>query len=304
VGRAEHSEHERRLAWVLEAEPYTLGTLHARGVTPARRFDYNNFMPDLWDLVWGKPYVDAAALADAIEREATRPDLDFRTRLLIRDGTEALASHWGRQRVQRWLGASPVGQQIEVIRQEKFGEVGFPSLKERLVDAITPATVQAYLRELAGHLHRPIRLVVGGSVALILAGYLSRSTEDIDVVDEVPAVLREQHALLDELRKAYGLQLTHFQSHFLPSGWEERLHSLAPVGQLQVALVDVYDLLLGKLFSARRKDRDDLRMLLPALDSETLLRRLRDTCGAFLADAALRQHAEQNWFVLTGQELP
>ena len=33
-------------------------------------------------------------------------------------------------------------------------------------------------------------------------------------------------------------------------------------------------------------------------------RRLRDTCGAFLADEALRQRAAHNWFVLTGESLP
>jgi hypothetical protein len=260
-------------------------------------------MPALWDLVWGKPFVDAAALAEAIEREASRPDLDNRTRLLIRDGTEALAAHWGRDRAALWLHGSPAGQRIEQIRQEEFEETGFPSLKERLVDATSPADIQAYLRELAAHVHRPVRLVIGGSVALILAGYLSRSTEDIDIVDEVPAELRQQHALLEELHRAYALQLTHFQSHYLPSGWETRVRSLEPVGRLQVALVDVYDLFLGKLFSARRKDRDDLRVLLPALDRQTIEHRLRDACGGFLADPTLRRHAEQNWFILTGQPL-
>jgi hypothetical protein len=260
-------------------------------------------MTELWNLVWGKPWVDARALAEAIEREAVRPDLDYRTRLLIRDGTRALEAYWGRERQQRWLGDSRARRHIELIQQEPFDEVGFPSLRERIVDAVSSTTVQTYLRELAAHVHDPVRLVIGGAIALILQGYLSRATEDIDVVDEVPAELRQQHALLEQLQKEYGLQLTHFQSHFLPSGWETRLRSLEPVGRLQVALVDVYDLFLGKLFSARRKDHNDLRLLLVALDAETIKTRLKDTCGAFLADPTLRQNAEQNWFVLTGQAL-
>ncbi len=261
-------------------------------------------MPDLWKLVWGKPSVDARSLAEAVEAAAAQPDLDHRTRLLIRDAVEALEGFWGRQRLLDWLRRSRTRPLMEAIREEDFGEVGFPSLQERIVDATDPDTIRAYLRELATHVHRPVRLVIGGAIALILEGFLSRSTEDVDVVDEVPAELREQHALLDELRKSYSLRLTHFQSHFLPSGWGNRLHSLEPMGRLQAALVDVYDVFLGKLFSARRKDRDDLRLLLPALDAEILEARLKETCGSFLADPALRAKAEQNWYVLTGRALP
>jgi hypothetical protein len=261
-------------------------------------------MPDIWDIVWGKPYIDARMLAEAIERAAGRSDLDYRTRLLIRDGTRALEARWGRDRLRRWLQDSPTGRQIELIEQEEFDEIGFPSLKERIVDATSPDTIQRYLRDLSAHVHRPIRLVIGGSAALILEGYLTRATEDIDIVDEVPADLRQQHSLLERLQKTYGLQLTHFQSHFLPSGWESRVHSLEPLGRLQVAIVDACDVFLSKLFSAREKDRSDLHALLPPLDAETIKTRLRDTCAAFLADAGLRKNAEQNWYILTGQPLP
>src|SRR5262249_29433436 len=148
------------------------------------------------------------------------------------------------------------------------------------------------------------RMAIGGSASLILGGHLSRVTEDVDVVDDVPEELRQQHALLERLRKTYGLHLAHFQSHYLPSGWQDRLHSLEPFGKLQASLVDVYDVFLSKLFSGRDKDRDDLRLLLPALDRETLKAKLLATCAAFLADETLREHAEANWYVLTGERLP
>jgi hypothetical protein len=70
-----------------------------------------------------------------------------------------------------------------------------------------------------------------------------------------------------------------------------------------VQVVDVYDIFLSKLFSPRDKDRDDLRLLLPSLDGETIKARLHDTCSAFLADATLRQHTERNWYILTGESL-
>ena len=45
---------------------------------------------DLWTLVQGSPEVDPERLATAIEKEASRGELDYRTRLLIRDSLEAL----------------------------------------------------------------------------------------------------------------------------------------------------------------------------------------------------------------------
>jgi hypothetical protein len=260
-------------------------------------------MSDLWSLVWGKPEVDPRALAEAIEREVAGGRPDFRTRLLIRDGTLALENYWGRQRLDDWLAHSPARRGIEAIRQEDLGAAGFPFLKEALVERTEPDTIRQFLRELAGHVHHPVRLPIGGSAALILAGYLSRATQDIDIVDEVPAEVRAQHALLDSLARRYRLRLAHFQSHYLPTGWETRLHTLEPLGNLHPATVDVDDVFLGKLFSKREKDRDDLRLLLPALQRDTLVRRF-PTCAGLLGEPGLRQNAEHNWYILTGQPLP
>ena len=99
-------------------------------------------------------------------------------------------------------------------------------------------------------------------------------------------------------------QLTHFQAHYLPQGWQQRLHSQEPFGRLQVSLVDAYDVFLSKLFSARIKDRDDLRMLAPQLDKATIMRRLRDTTHELFAAPGLREKAEQNWYIIYGEPLP
>jgi hypothetical protein len=147
-------------------------------------------------------------------------------------------------------------------------------------------------------------MYVGGSAALILPGYLSRQTEDIDAVDEVPAEIRSQHKVLQELADRYGLHLAHFQRHYLPMRWEQRVHSRPPYGLLQVYLLDVYDVFLSKLFSARTKDQDDLRALAPQLDKAILAQRLHDTTGSMLAAETLRQRAEKNWYILYGESLP
>jgi hypothetical protein len=260
---------------------------------------------DLWSLVLNHQWVDAQELCAAVEDQVVRRDLDYRSRVLIRDSVKALKHYWGAERVEGWLRNSPVGEEVEVICRGPWDDDrGFSSLLRRVVDVITPETIQRYFRDLSGHVRRPLRLAVGGSAALIVPGYLSRPTEDIDVVDEVPKELREQHALLDELKARYGLELAHFQQHYLPMRWQDRLHYFDTFGELTVYLVDVYDVFLSKLFSIRTKDRDDLRALTPHLDKETLTRRLHDTCGSMLVAESLHERAVDNWYILYGEALP
>lgn len=261
----------------------------------------------LWRLVRQTPAIDAHALARAVEMAANSAD-DYRTRLLIRDSVRAIENHWGTQQAQAWMNASTSGPQIQAICQsvssDTLQEAGFPSLKRRIVDAIDPNDVLAYLRELSRHIAKPTRLVIGGSIALIMNGQLQRQTEDIDIVDEVPADIRTQHDLLAELEQRYGLNLGHFQSHYLSTGWEQRIHSLATYGALQVFVIDVYDVFLTKLFSNRSKDKDDLRAVLPHLDRVVLLSRLKNSTADLQSEIKLRNAAMENWYVLFGEPLP
>lgn len=261
-------------------------------------------MADLWELVWGRPEIDPRRLAEAMEQAAVRPGLDYRTRLLIRDSADALEDYWGKERWGAWLARSKARPTIEAIRQEPFEKVGFPVLRRVLMDRTEPDTVRQYLRELGQHVRSAVEITIGGSIALILPERLSRATKDIDVVDEVPAELRQQYRLLDELTLRYQLQLTHFQSHFLPAGWMGRRHGLEPFGNLRAYLVDELDVVLSKLFSARSKDLDDVRLLLPGIDRDRLVERLKTTCGGLLGEADLRANAARNWYILTGEELP
>jgi hypothetical protein len=258
----------------------------------------------LWGLVWGTPHIDPDDLADAVESQADESSLDYRTRLLIRDSIDALKGYWGERRVRDWLAHSPVRERIETTCEESFERPGFPTIQERLMEKTDPQTIRQLFRDLGSRISGRVRLAVGGSVALILPGYLERATTDIDVVDELPSEIRSQHALVEELRKRYGLLLADFQSHYLPSKWDTRLHYLDAFGDLHVYLVDVYDVFLRKLVSIRTKDLDDLRMLLPQLEKDTLTQRLKDTMGSALAADELRKRAEQNWYILYGEALP
>lgn len=258
---------------------------------------------DLWSLVKGKPQIDPQDLADAVEAQAAEADTDFRTRLLIRDSLAALQKYWGESRWKEWLGRSGIGERLEEILRDDLGETRF-TIRERLMTKTDPDDLRQFLRELGGGLHRRLQLYIGGSACLLLPGHLSRATDDIDVVDEVPSELRTQYKLLEELKSRYGLRIAHFQSHFLPDGWKNRVHSQGLFGNLEVYLVDVYDVFVSKLFSKRTKDLDDLRALAPQLDKADIVNRLRVHGGRLRADASLCPHAEKNWYVLFGEPLP
>ena len=259
---------------------------------------------DLWSLVRGRPQIDPRDLADAVVTQAAEEGLDYRTRLLIRDSVDALKNYWGNQRVERWLADCPLHNKITSICQDEYEKVGFPSIKKRLMDKTDPETIQQYFRELSRRVRKTLRLPVGGSVALIVPGLLVRHTDDIDVVDEVPPELREQHELMEELQTRYGLELAHFQQHYLPSGWSSRLRFHDTFGDLQVYFVDPIDIFLGKLTSIRTKDLDDLRVLAPQFDKATIVQRLKDTMQSALAAESLKERAKNNWYILFGEELP
>ncbi len=259
---------------------------------------------DLWGIVWGNPYIDSGDLSNALVRQVEEPALDYRTRLLIRDSVNALKEYWGSTRLYDWLYRCPGRDKIESICREVFDEIGFPSIKERLMDKLDPEVVKALFRDVGTSVCRPVRIDVGGAIALIMPGLLRRDTEDIDVVNEVPAEIRNLGTQLDEYRKLYGLHFGHVQSHYYPSGWDKRLHFLDTYGDLTVYLLDPYDVFLGKLFSRRTKDMGDLRVLLPQLDKTVLDQRFKETTASILASEELRRLGEKNWYTLFGEKLP
>ena len=263
---------------------------------------------ELWAVARNSTSVNADALARSIEGAADTA-LDYRTRLLIRDSLTALRDHWGSTKFESWLGHSTRQDDLRKLCNDPSiraasADEGFPTLARRMVNPIDPNTVMQMLRELSTHVTQRTRLVIGGSIAMLLAGHLARHTDDIHVVDELPANLRSQPEMLENLATRYGLRLAHFQSHYLPNGWELRIRSLDAMANLQVFAVDPYDVFVGKLFSMREKDRDDLRAIAPQLNRELLLERMRKTTAELRAETRPNDAAKHNWFVLFGEDLP
>jgi hypothetical protein len=263
---------------------------------------------ELWSVAQGAPHVDAQRLARAVEDAVVDNDLDYRTRLLMRDSLRALEAHWGADRFKKWLHHSPRRKDIELACDPAFFDAsedrGFRSLERRVMDVVRPEQIQGLLRELSEHITKPTRIVIGGSGALILAGQLSRNTDDVDVVNEVPAELRAKPQLLDDLVDIHKLRLAHFQSHYLPDKWERRIRSVGVFGDLQVFAVDAHDVFVGKLFSVRKKDRMDLHALVSKLDREIIRRRVQECTAGLRSDERLLDAAKQNWYVLFGDQLP
>jgi Nucleotidyltransferase of unknown function (DUF6036) len=259
---------------------------------------------DLWSLALDYPQVDPNDLAEAVCQQAGEESLDYRTRLLIRDSVDALTSYWGESRVARWLGNNSTGNCIRAICRQNYDEVGFPSLRKRLMDKTRPDNIRRFLEEAGRSLHHTVPVYVGGSVALIIPGYVDRRTEDVDIVGEVPKDLRENYALMDALKDRYSLYFGHVQPHYFAKGWRDRAHSLDTFGRLQVFLLDVHDVFLSKLFSVREKDRDDLRVLISQLDKDVIVRKFKEHAGDFLAAPQLKEFAADNWKILFGEDLP
>ena len=270
-----------------------------RGVDPALA---------LWNLL-ACPTIDPATLTRAIETVIVEPNLDWRTLQLVKEGWEALEESIEPGLLNNYLSERTSIQIAEAIRARIDGawnshcEVKFPSLKERLMPHLSPMTIRQFLRELGSAIVQPATITIGGAASLVLRGLLSRATEDVDVVDEVPAEKRDERKILEELSARYGLRMTQFQSHYLPRDWESRTIDFGTFGKIEVRLVDALDIIAGKVYSARPKDLDDFRVLSLNLNKEELRQRVLQGSSKLMSSDQNRRQAIRNWYIVYGDDL-
>ena len=251
--------------------------------------------PDLWTLVRRPGWIDQRQVIPALRRTLIREDADdYRTRLLAFDASQVLR--------QRGVEVPPELTVADPRSVQEPDECGFPSLPWKIVMPTDPKTIETVFRKVGREVRQPAELNVGGSCALILRSLIVRPTQDVDVVDELPEVIRQNHDLLNRLVRDYDLQLAHFQSHYLPDGWRDRVSTYGVFGSLTVRLVDAYDVLSGKVFSKRPKDQRDIRTALEQLDLDPLRRRVAGSTTSLRKVPGLAKIAEDNWYVLTGEE--
>lgn len=255
----------------------------------------------LWRLVQRRGAIDARVLFDTlaeIRRDADHADP--RTRLLVRTARSVLSDRLGSEIVEKRLGADVPWTDSDA--GEFLDGRGFHSLQKRVIDVTDPESVLEMLRVLGRRVRQHSTIYIGGALSLIMSGVLSRETEDADLVDELPDAFRSEHALLEELHQRYKLQLTHFQSHYLPEGWKLRVRSLGEFGSVTAFLVDPLDMLTCKLFSSRLKDFQDVTDAWPLIDREEFANRIRRTTTAWRSEPKMLAAAMEHWYTLTGEE--
>lgn len=251
----------------------------------------------LWQLVSRPGGVDAHVLLRSVAAASRESDDDPRTKLLLRDASRVLSRRFG-----DWLVRREVLDLDRLKTYDNGDDRGFPTLEARVVDATNPDRVLQMFNELGRRVRTPVTLIVGGSLPLIMNRLIVRKTDDADVVDEMPSVIREQHELLSELSADFGLRLSHFQSHYLPEGWRDRTQSLGRFSQLDVMLIDPIDVLVGKLFTKREKDFRDLRVAFSMIDRGTFTERVRHSTGKLREEPAMLAAAIERWGYLTGED--
>jgi hypothetical protein len=262
----------------------------------------------LWNLL-ACPTIDPATLARAIETVIVEPNLDWRTLQLVKDGWQALEESIEPGFLNEFFVQRTSIQIAAVIRaridddSNSHCDVKFPSLKERLMPHLSPITIRQFLRELGSAIAHPATITMGGAASLVLRGLLSKATEDVDVVDEIPAQIRGEQEILHELSARYGLSMTHLQSRYLPRDWESRTIDFGAFGKIQARLVDALDIIAGKVYSARPKDLDDFRLLSLNLNKEELRQRVLQGSSSLGSSDQNRRQAITHWYIVYGEDL-
>jgi len=215
-----------------------------------------------------------------------------------------MRSFWGTEKFRRWLATSATGETIRRILKEDLGEVGFPFIRRRLVASIGSTEIKQIFDLLGRKVHHRVEVNIAGSIPTLIKGMTARPTADIDFVNEVPPEIRKQRAVVKKIEDDYGLKLTHMQSHYLPTHWEQRRQYLGDYGGLRVYLVDEYDIFVSKLSSKREKHKQDIRVLARILDKQTARQRLLADGRVFLDEPSIRPQIEENWRFIYQEPLP
>jgi hypothetical protein len=152
-------------------------------------------------------------------------------------------------------------------------------------------------RLLGGGFPSPVRLVIAGGSAMILAGYVDRDTGDGDgdgdVIETSPK-LSELRRYIEEVAEALGVKADWLNDgvrawrDLLPSDFHLRLEPVGTFGNLTVERLGRQDLILMKIAAARPRDLDDLQVLKPTADEIAFVKDQLDRIAAVDMKSAMR----------------
>jgi hypothetical protein len=137
--------------------------------------------------------------------------------------------------------------------------------------------ILAALTELGARAIDPVRIVLGGSAALILVDALKRPTGDGDVILAEPE-LHEIQPLVRRAADAAGVPQgwlnTSIRSYLdaLPPDYADRIRWLPPFRRLTVGLLERRDVLAMKVYAGRPRDFEDIVAMRPTGQELALVR--------------------------------
>lgn len=147
----------------------------------------------------------------------------------------------------------------------------------------------------------PVRLVLGGSAALILVDAIKRPTSDGDVVRAEPE-LNDIQPLVRRAADAAGVPQgwlnTSIQAYLdaLPLDYADRIHWLPPFRRLTVGVLDRRDVLTMKVYAQRPRDVADIAAMQPTRqEMEFVRRQLPRVARSEPARAATMQTLLDDW---------
>lgn len=115
---------------------------------------------------------------------------------------------------------------------------------------------------------RPIKLILGGGGAMLLAHHFPLQTSDVDAIPASGSSVEELDPLVKDVAKELGLAADWLNpyfstfTHVLPDDYGDRLQSVWSGARLTVLALSKDDLLIMKCFAGRLKDRQHAKALL------------------------------------------
>lgn len=133
---------------------------------------------------------------------------------------------------------------------------------------LTAQQMLAALQALDQLLDRPIRLIIGGGGAMILAHHFTLATADIDGVPGAGATAEELDPPIKQVAQKLQIAPDWLNpyyatfTHVLPADYGARLETVYQGAHLKVEALSKDDLLIMKCFAGRMKDRAHARALI------------------------------------------
>ena len=139
----------------------------------------------------------------------------------------------------------------------------------------------------------PVRLVIAGGSAMILAGFIDRDTADGDVI-ETTTKLSDIQRYIETVSEELGVKSDWLNDavrawrDLLPADFHARLEPVGTFGNLTVTRLGRKDMILMKMAATRPRDLDDLQALQPTADEIEFVKSQLDRIAGFDARSAMR----------------